>query len=105
MERVSKSHTPMAPKKSFLAPKVKRKYNKKKNTKEALESKVCFKCKSVYETVPETLKGLWRNCEKNLSCNNWYCSACLPANLSNLLFNQFKIVKLINSWFLIEFYL
>ena len=103
VERVSRSHTPMAPKKSSvrpflgsrcerlavkqatdLAPKVKTKYIKKKKAEEALESKACFKCKSVYETVPDTLKGLWRNCEKNLGCNNWYCSACLPANFSKI---------------------
>ena len=62
---------------------VNKRVNKKKTTTEDLKSKRCFKCELNFEESSEDSKPLWRNCEKTFSCNNWYCSDCLPDNFSN----------------------
>ena len=66
--------------------KVKPKRAKKKTTpiNDSLNlKKCCLKCGLAFGDDTESNRNAWRNCEFKLSCPNWYCLKCLPAQPSS----------------------
>ncbi len=65
--------------------KVKPKRAKKKTTpiNDSLNlKKCCLKCGLAFGDDTESNRNAWRNCEFKLSCPNWYCLKCVPAQSS-----------------------
>lgn len=65
----------------------KQRLNKKKIPDPKNESlslkKCCLKCGLAFGDELESNRNAWRNCEFKLSCPNWYCLKCLPAQSSS----------------------